>query len=138
MAVHGMVYLLYTGRTTSSRELAANICTNPARVRKVMAELGRAGLVRAREGRGSSGYSAAPGSGSVTLAQVMDALGGTAVPAAWRTGDLDRNCLISSGVGDLMDGICRDLNALCHARLEQITIGEVSDRIFSRTEANKP
>lgn len=34
----------------SSEVLAENICTNPARVRKVMAKLKRAGLVTTREG----------------------------------------------------------------------------------------
>ena len=98
-----------------------------------MAGLGRAGLVQAREGRGGGGYRANPGSGSVTLLQILDALENTAVPDLWRTGDLDRECLLSSGVGALMDDLCQDLNNLCRTRLEQITLQSVSDRIFSGT-----
>ena len=37
VAVHALVYLLHTGDVTSSEKLSDNICTNPARVRKVMA-----------------------------------------------------------------------------------------------------
>ena len=37
VAVHGMVYLYHKKCQLSSDELADNICTNPARVRKVMA-----------------------------------------------------------------------------------------------------
>ena len=133
MAVHGMIYLMRAEQTVSSRKLAENMCTNPARVRKVMAGLGRAGLVQAREGRGGGGYRANPGSGSVTLLQILDALENTAVPDLWRTGDLDRECLLSSGVGALMDDLCQDLNNLCRTRLEQITLQSVSDRIFSGT-----
>ena len=133
MAVHGMIYLMRAEQTVSSRKLAENMCTNPARVRKVMAGLGRAGLVLAREGRGRGGYRAIPGSGSVTLLQILDALENTAVPDLWRTGDLDRECLLSSGVGALMDDLCQDLNDLCRTRLKQITLQSVSDRIFSGT-----
>ena len=39
VAVHGLVFLKHKGCTISSEELAENICTNPARVRKVMAKL---------------------------------------------------------------------------------------------------
>lgn len=59
VAVHALVYLLHTGRLTSSGELADNICTNPARVRKVMAKLHQAGLVDATKGKGS-GYLTRP------------------------------------------------------------------------------
>ena len=128
LAVHGLVYLLHTGRVTSSAELAGNICTNPARVRKVMARLVRAGLAESSEGRGS-GY-AAPGAGAVTLLQVLDAVGARAVDVAWRTGDMDRDCLISSGMGGAMDALCEELNALCRERLSGITIARVGDRLL--------
>ena len=45
LAVHALVYLHHRGELVSSEELARNICTNPARVRKVMAGLKKAGLV---------------------------------------------------------------------------------------------
>ena len=53
IAVHALVYLNHKGETVSSEALAENICTNPARVRKVMAKLKKAGLVATR--RGSTG-----------------------------------------------------------------------------------
>ena len=39
VAVHALVYLNHKAKVLSSEELAENICTNPARVRKVMAKL---------------------------------------------------------------------------------------------------
>ena len=48
VAVHALIYLDKRGCLLSSEELAANICTNPARVRKVMAKLKKAGLVTTR------------------------------------------------------------------------------------------
>ena len=39
IAVHAMVFLHHKGDMVSSEVLAEPICTNPARVRKVMAQL---------------------------------------------------------------------------------------------------
>ena len=55
MAVHALVYLYHRGTTVSSEVLAKNICTNPARVRKVMAQLKKAGFVETKEGT-AGGY----------------------------------------------------------------------------------
>jgi len=128
VAVHALVILDRRSGVVTSDELAGNICTNPARVRKVMARLVRAGLAESSEGRGS-GY-AAPGAGAVTLLQVLDAVGARAVDVAWRTGDMDRDCLISSGMGGAMDALCEELNALCRERLSGITIERVGDRLL--------
>ena len=50
IAVHALVYLNHKKEVLSSDELAANVCTNPARVRKVMAKLKKAGLLSTKEG----------------------------------------------------------------------------------------
>ena len=50
LAVHALVCLSHSGRSLSSEALAENICTNPARVRRVMAGLKKAGMVETREG----------------------------------------------------------------------------------------
>ena len=50
IAVHGLVYLHHKNTVLSSEELAENICTNPARVRKVMAKLKKKNLVETKEG----------------------------------------------------------------------------------------
>ena len=41
LAVHALVCLSHSGRSLSSEALAENICTNPTRVRRVMAGLKR-------------------------------------------------------------------------------------------------
>jgi len=131
LAVHALVYLQHTQRVTSSRELAENICTNPARVRKVMAKLHHAGLIESTQGKGS-GYRTLPGSGSVTLDTVLLALEETAISLNWRSGDMDRECLVSSGMGDVMDGLYAQLNETCMKQLRGITIDSVSDLIFKK------
>ena len=50
LAVHALVCLSHSGRSLSSETLAENICTNPTRVRRVLAGLKKAGMVETREG----------------------------------------------------------------------------------------
>ena len=50
VAVHAMVFLHHKADTLSSETLAENVCTNPVRIRRVLAKLKKAGLVETREG----------------------------------------------------------------------------------------
>ena len=74
VAVHALIYLDKRGCMLSSEELAANICTNPARVRKVMARLKKAGLVATKTGN-DGGYHLLcdPGEGSMYACIYADA-----------------------------------------------------------------
>ena len=40
IAVHALVFLNHKGETLDSETLAENVCTNPVRIRKVMAKRG--------------------------------------------------------------------------------------------------
>lgn len=131
LAVHALVYLLHKQQTVSSTELAENICTNPARVRKVLSKLCRSGLAVAHHGQGS-GYSPAPAGAEVSLGAVLAALEETPVSMNWRSGDIDRDCLVSSGMGAVMDGIYENLNAQCAGYLAQVTIGSICTQIFGK------
>ena len=50
LAVHALVYLDHRATHLPSQILAENICTNAARVRKVMRPLASAGLIANKEG----------------------------------------------------------------------------------------
>ena len=50
IAVHALVFLNHKRESVSSDKLAANICTNPARVRKIMGKLKKKGLISTKEG----------------------------------------------------------------------------------------
>ena len=112
IAVHAMVFLHHKGDMVSSEVLAENICTNPARVRKVMAQLKRAGLVETHEGA-VGGYRFAGSADTVTLCDIAQAVGAAFVSASWRSGDVDKPCLVASGMGALMDEVYTGLDALC-------------------------
>lgn len=136
LAVHGLVYLLHTNRLTTSTELANNICTNPARVRKVMAMLHRANLIQAGRGKGS-GYCCMQHTGAVTLKRVLLALHEEPISMNWRSGDMDQECLISSGMGALMDGIYQHLNGQCMDYLDEVTIADLCNQIFEQKETEQ-
>lgn len=130
IGVHGLVYLSHRQATASSEEMALNICTNPARVRKVMGKLKRAGLVMTREGH-DGGYWLGIDPQSITLRAVLEAVGATAVSAPWRSGDPEQPCLIASGMAGIMDELLIGLNAICLNQLEGISIAEIARRIFA-------
>lgn len=130
IAVHALVYLNHKARTLSSEELAENICTNPARVRKIMALLKRAGLIETKEGA-EGGYLFCRKAKDVTLNEVGKALGTAFVSVSWKSGRKDKECYIASGMAGIMDGIYAQLNKLCAKHLEGITIEDIEDKIFS-------
>lgn len=137
VAVHALVYLNHKASTQSSEALAENICTHPARVRKVMAKLKKAGLVDTREGS-EGGYRFTLDPAEVSLRQIGVALDTRFVAAAWHSGDSDKDCLIASGMADIMDDICGQLDDLCRQRMDSVTIRDIDRRIFKGVEHENP
>lgn len=129
VAVHAIVYLNHKKTTVSSEALAENICTNPARVRKVMSMLKQAGLVQTKEGS-SGGYLFTEDASQTTLRQIADAVDARFVERGWRSGNEDMECLIASGMADVMDSIYDELNLDCLKRLEAITVSDIDRQIF--------
>ena len=136
IAVHALVYLHHKGTALSSEALAENICTNPARVRKVLSRLRRFGLVDAREGEGG-GYRFSGDPAAVTLAQVADALELRCVEFRWHSGSVDMECLVASGMGGLMDALAADLDNRCRQRLAEVTIASLEHQLFDGLELER-
>ena len=120
LAVHALVYLHHRGELVSCEGLARNICTNPARVRKVMAGLKKAGLVETREGS-EGGYRFAGEPESLTLDRVAAAVDARFVAARWRSGRLGQPCL--------MDGLLGEMDDRCRAYLSTVTLAELDRRL---------
>lgn len=129
VAVHALVFLNHKGDTQSSEAVAKNVCTNPARVRKVMARLKRAGLVQTKEGL-DGGYHFIKDPARVDLKQVAEAVDARLVSAAWRPGSGEMDCLIASGMADVLDGIYERLDEICKQKLASVTIADIDREIF--------
>lgn len=129
VAVHALVYLNHRQEHISSEVLAKNVCTNPARIRKVLAKLKKAGFVATKEGI-DGGYRFLREPQEIDLRQVADALEVRFVNSSWKSGDEHMECLIASGMSGILDGIYGELDQACRQRLERITIADIDRQIF--------
>ena len=82
IAVHALVYLNHRQETISSEALASNVCTNPARVRKVMAKLKKAGIISTKEGL-EGGYHFEKDSSCVPWRSILYRLHGNQATRKW-------------------------------------------------------
>jgi DNA-binding IscR family transcriptional regulator len=132
VAVHGLVYLHHKGCITSSEELAKNICTNPARVRKVMAKMKAMGMVTTKEGH-VGGYCPCPNLGKASLAVIAGGLDTVFVETKWHSGSEDNTkCLVCSGMAGIFDELYSKLDENCKKELSKITIQKIEKEIFNK------
>lgn len=130
IAVHALVCLDHRRTTLSSEMLSESICTNAARIRKVMAKLKKAGLVITKEGT-DGGYLFCGDASSVTLRVIDEAVGVSLLSPSWHSKGINLDCMIASGMADVMDEIYNDLNEACKKKLESVTIADLTKRIFA-------
>jgi len=142
IAVHSLVYLanLPEGMATSD-EIAANVCTHPARVRKVMSCLRKSGYVDTREGFGG-GYKLVCRPDDVTLADIYRALASGSLAPNWCSGNPETDCIISSRMGEVMREVFCGADRQLEAYFSRITIGSMlaalldRERLFVRDAAD--
>lgn len=129
IAIHALVYLKHTKEILSSEDLSDNICTNSARIRKVMSKLKKAGLVKTKSGH-IGGYSY-PFGQEISLYEISMALNDKIVDMRWRSGSEDKACLISSGMANIMDNLIGDLNYICLDNLKSRNISQIEKQLFN-------
>ena len=115
IAVHALVYLTHIHGKASSDELAENMCTSAVRVRRVLSQLKKAGLVETREGK-QGGYHIAGDEEKINLCMIVDALHLELFSFAWPH-DMNQNCLIASGMGEIMSSMYEEMEERCRAYL---------------------
>lgn len=130
VAVHALEFLNHKGEALSSELIARNVCTNPARVRKVLLRLKAAGLVQSQSGV-EGGYAFVGDPHRVTLLDVFSAVENQFIKVSWRSGDAEMDCPIASGMAPIMDGVFGRLDACCRATLGGMTIADIDDRLFA-------
>lgn len=124
VAAHAVAFLAHKGSAYSSSALADNICTPAPRVRKVMGQLVKAGIVEAVPGR-SGGYGFSVDPDAVTLADIALAIDDTPVTLDWTSGGSDPACLVSMGMADVETGILANLNLAAMDHLRTTTIASI-------------
>lgn len=87
IAVHSLVYLAYLpDHMASSESIAENVCTNSARIRKMMSCLRNNGFVKTKEGVGG-GYILDCNPQEISLADIYIAVSHGTLKPNWCTGD---------------------------------------------------
>lgn len=137
VAVHALVFLSHRGELLSSEALADNVCTHPARVRRVMAQLRRAGLVETHEGRTDGGYCFRADPKTVTLGDISRALEVRFADFNWSSGDRERACLVCSGMSAYMRQLESDIDGTCRSYLDTIRVADVERWLVERDAGEK-
>lgn len=135
IAVHSLVLLAHRpdGMATSE-EIAENVCTHPARVRKVLSCLRKQGYIDTREGPGG-GYRLLGQPGDVTLADVYRALTAGSLAPTWCSGDPEKDCIVSSNMAEVMNAVFCGADRQIEQYFEGITIGSMLSQVKSMQQA---
>lgn len=129
IAVHSLVYLAYLpDHMASSESIAANVSTNPVRIRKMMSCLHKKGFVKTKEGIGG-GYILNCDPQKINLGQIYHAVSHGSIKPNWSTGDPEQKCPVSSNTQFVMDQILNEAEIYFEQYLEKITISSVLEKI---------
>lgn len=119
----------------TSEVLAAAMSTNPVVLRRLMAGLREAGFITSEKGHGGGWVMAAPLE-SVTLHDVHTALGAPALVSLGFREDRPE-CLVAQVVNESLRSAVEHAEASLLARLDGITLAELSKGFDSRLRAHR-
>ena len=119
-ALHIVAHLVGQSGPRTSEQLATCLPTHPVVIRRLLAQLGKGGIVQAVRGHGG-GSQLARDPAQITLLDVYRALGS---PALLHTGVREgaRGCPVMQVVNDALDDSYRQAQALLEARLQATTL----------------
>jgi len=131
IAVHSLVYLAnLPDRMATSETIATNICTHPARVRKVLALLRKHQYITAKEGAGG-GFFLSCDPDQVTLAELYHLTSKGTLKPSWRSGNPQSpcGCHVTINIGSVMDSIYDEAERYFEKCLENLTISSVLQKV---------
>jgi Rrf2 family protein len=127
IATHALTWMAgneHEGATSSnSEQIARSVRTNPVVIRRLMAQLGKAGLVVSRRGAGSGWRLALPPE-EVSLGDIDAALGSEGLFALHRN-EPSPNCPIAQGIRPVLTQVYDRVGAAVRQELEQTTLADV-------------
>ncbi|NEW04492.1 Rrf2 family transcriptional regulator [Paenibacillus sp. SYP-B3998] len=130
IAVHSLVLLAHLpDHMATSEEIAVNVSTHSARIRKVMGFLRKAGYVATKEGIGG-GFILSCDPHQVTLGEIYRLTCQGSLKPSWCSGDESKPCVISSKMDRLMGKVFSDAEKQMEMYFDQHTIGSMLQRII--------
>ena len=139
IAVHSLVFLAHLpDHMATSEEIAANVSTHSARIRKVMGFLRKAGYVSTKEGIGG-GFILSCNPDEVTLGEIYRLTCQGSLKPSWCSGDENKPCVISSKMDLLMGKVFIDAEKQMEIYFDGHTIGSMLEQIraFECPQSNK-
>ncbi len=127
VATHALAWMAsheHTGADwTTSEQMAGSVRTNPVVIRRLMTQLGKAGLVESRRGPGA-GWRLARAPGEITLRQIDEALGADATFAMHRN-EPSPICPIAQGIRPALAPVYARVADAVRLELERTTLADV-------------
>lgn len=133
VALHVLLHMSETGSAVTSEALGSMMDTNPVVIRRTLGGLRDAGIVAAEKGHGG-GWSLARDLGSVSLADVYEAIGFSTL---FGIGPRDPNptCPIESAVNRTLGGALEEAEALLMKRLRSVAVGDIVKKASRKRSA---
>lgn len=132
IAVHSLVLLAHRpDRMATSEMIAENVCTHPARVRKVMGLLRKNGYITAKEGAGGGFLLSCPPD-EVRLSELYNLTSAGSLKPNWCSGKTDDDCIVSGNMKDVMASLFLDAEQQLVLYFRRWTIQDVLDLIKQR------
>ena len=110
-----------------SSTIATSVDTNPVVIRRLMAELEKAKLVRATAGR-SGGFELERGAEGITLADIYQAVEDETVFRMHKT-DPNSNCPVACQVGKILGAPLRAAESALSSSLAKTTLRDVAEAV---------
>jgi Rrf2 family protein len=134
-ALHVLLHLAEGDAPAPSERLAAALQTNPVVLRRLMAGLREAGVVRSAKGHGGGWVLARP-LGQITLADVHRALGAPALVSFGFREDRPA-CLVAQAVHAALGAARADAEQRLQARLADVTLAALAHDFEQRHHARR-
>jgi Rrf2 family protein len=126
VALHALLHMAHAGLLTSE-EMAAQGETNPVVIRRTMAGLRAAGIVRSEKGHGG-GWSLVRGLERITLYDVYEALGEPTIIAMGNRTE-SPGCVVEKAVNRALEGAFEAAEALLTKQLRSVTLAALAKEI---------
>ena len=133
--LHVLLHMAERREPITSEELAAHMSANPAQVRRTMAGLRAAGLLRSEKGHGG-GWTIACDLASVSMRDIYQALGS---PGLFAIGNRKENptCLVEQAVNDALGDTFHAAEQLVLERFEGVSLADLSADFRRRAAARR-
>ncbi|MGW6902525.1 Rrf2 family transcriptional regulator [Streptomyces sp. NPDC054919] len=127
IAAHALTWIgLYRRRgneVATSEQIATSVNTNPVVIRRLLAELRRAGLVNSRRGAGA-GWTLSRDLAAITLLDVYEAVESGSIFALHRSTP-DPECVVGHCIGPVMTTVYDEVEATLRKQLARTTLEDV-------------